>query len=241
MVQFDRPGWLLLLVLVVPIVVMSWRGIHKQGARGKVVAATIARCFVIICLAVAISRPVWNRIGEGLTLVVLLDRSQSIPRVLQDQTIDSLADWTSQKRRKKGDRLSVISIGSNAVIGSMPNELTVLEPASSEPKGNATNLARGVQLALAILPRDTASRLLLVSDGNETDGQVLAAADIAITSGIPIDVLPISFEHTNEVIVEQVLVSSQSRIGQTIPVACCHSQHWCLKWNPSLASKQRSH
>jgi uncharacterized membrane protein len=218
MVQFDRPGWLLLLVLVVPIVVMSWRGIHKQGARGKVVAATIARCFVIICLAVAISRPVWNRIGEGLTLVVLLDRSQSIPRVLQDQTIDALADWTSQKRRKKGDRLSVISIGSNAVIGSMPNELTVLEPASSEPKGNATNLARGVQLALAILPRDTASRLLLVSDGNETDGQVLAAADIAITSGVPIDVLPISFEHTNEVIVEQVLVSSQSRIGQTIPV-----------------------
>jgi hypothetical protein len=91
-------------------------------------------------------------------------------------------------------------------------------PASSEPKGGVTNLASGVQLALAILPRDTASRLLVVSDGNETEGQVLAAANLSISHGVPIDVLPTRYEHQNEVIIEQVLVSSQSRIGQTIPV-----------------------
>ncbi len=218
LMQFDRPGWLLLLVLIVPIIIMSRRAMQKRGARGRVIAATLTRCMVILLLAVAIARPVWNRIGEGLTLVVLLDRSQSVPRVLQDQSIDTLAEWTSQNRRDKGDRLSVISIGENAVIGSMPSELTVLEPASSEPKGGATNLASGVQLALAILPKDTASRLLIVSDGNETDGQVLAAGNLAVTAGVPIDVLPVQYEHKNEVIVEQVLVSAQSRIGQTIPV-----------------------
>ncbi len=216
--QFDRPGWLLLLVLLIPVVMMSWRGMQKQGSRGRVIAATIVRCFVIMFLAVAIARPVWNRTGEGLSLIVLLDRSQSIPRQLQIQTIDVLRTWTSPERREKGDRLSVISIGGNAVIGSMPSEFTVLEPAANEPKGGATNLASGVKLALAILPRDTASRLLLVSDGNETDDQVLAVADLAVSSGVPIDVLPLNFEHTHEVIVEQVLVTSQSRIGQTIPV-----------------------
>ena len=216
--QFDRPGWLLLLVLLVPIAMMSWRGLQKRGSRGRVIAATITRCLVILLLAVAIARPVWNRIGKGLTLVVLLDRSQSIPRALQDKSVELLTEWTNQKQREKGDRLSVISIGENAIIGSMPNELTVFEPASSEPKGGATNIASGVQLALAILPKDTASRLLIVSDGNETDGQMLAAANLAMTAGVPVDVLPVQYEHKNEVIVEQVLVSSQSRIGQTIPV-----------------------
>jgi uncharacterized membrane protein/Mg-chelatase subunit ChlD len=218
LMQFDRPGWLLLLVLLIPIVMMSWRGMQKRGARSRVIAATLIRCVVVLLLAVAIARPVWNRIGDGLTLVVLLDRSQSIPRVLQDQSIETLTEWTNQKHREKGDRLSVISIGENAVIGSMPSELAILEPASNEPKGGATNLASGVQLALAILPKDTASRLLIVSDGNETDGQVLAAASLAKSAGVPIDVLPVRYEHENEVIVEQVLVSSQSRIGQTIPV-----------------------
>jgi Mg-chelatase subunit ChlD/uncharacterized membrane protein len=169
-------------------------------------------------LAVAIARPVWNRTGEGLSLIALLDRSQSIPRQLQEQTLETLRTWTSPARRENGDRLAVISIGETAVISSMPSALGVLEPAANEPKGGATNLASGVKLALAILPRDTASRVLLVSDGNETDGQVLAVADLALSSGVPIDVLPMNFEHTHEVIVEQVLVTSQSRIGQTIPV-----------------------
>ena len=216
--HFDRPGWLLLVAIIIPVIAISWRGMQKRAAHGRVIAATLTRCLVLLLLSVAIARPVWNRTGYGLTLVALLDRSQSIPRVLQDQTIEVLANWTSPQRRNDGDRLSVISIGDNAVIGSMPSELAILEPAASEPKGGATNLSSGIQLALAILPRDTTSRLLLVSDGNETEGQVLAAADLAVTSGVPIDVLPISFDHTNEVILEQVLVSSQARIGQTIPV-----------------------
>jgi len=218
LMQFDRPGWLLLLALLIPVVMMSWRGMQKHGSRGRVIAATIMRCCVIMFLAVAIARPVWNRTGEGLSLIALLDRSQSIPRQLQEQTLETLRTWTSPARRENGDRLAVISIGETAVIGSMPRAIGVLEPAANEPKGGATNLASGVKLALAILPRDTASRVLLVSDGNETDGQVLAVADLALSSGVPIDVLPMNFEHTHEVIVEQVLVTSQSRIGQTIPV-----------------------
>jgi hypothetical protein len=74
---------------------------QKRGARSRVIAATLIRCVVVLLLAVAIARPVWNRIGDGLTLVVLLDRSQSIPRVLQDQSIETLTEWTNQKHREK--------------------------------------------------------------------------------------------------------------------------------------------
>ena len=141
-VQFDRPGWLILTVLVVPVILFAWGGLTRQGAKGRAIASTIARCIIILMLAVAIARPVWNKTGEGVSLITVLDRSQSIPRQLQQQTVAALQEWTSPNRRGNNDRLAVISVGREAVIGSMPDALTIFEPAPNDPEGNATNLAK---------------------------------------------------------------------------------------------------
>lgn len=218
LIQFDRPGWLVLLVLVIPVVIFAWGGLTRQGARGRAVASTVTRCMIVIMLAVAIARPVWNKTGYGVSLIAVLDRSQSIPRHLQQQTVTALQEWTSPNRRGSDDRLAVISVGREAVIGSMPDKLTMFEPATNDPEGNATNLSKGINLALALLPRDTASRILLVSDGNETDGQARSVANLAKANGVPIDVLPLQYSHENEVILEKVVAPSQSRQGQSIPV-----------------------
>ncbi|MGY8752846.1 MAG: VWA domain-containing protein, partial [Phycisphaerales bacterium] len=217
-IQFDRPGWLLLLVLLVPVLYLAWGGLTRSGARSRAVASTITRCIIVILLATAIAKPVWEKTGEGVSVIVVLDRSQSIPRHLQEQSVAVLQEWTSSDRRGEHNRLAVISVGRDAVIGSMPHEGTVFEPASNEPIGSATNLAKGVQLALALLPQDTASRILVVSDGNETDGRVLNVASIAKANGVPIDVLPLQYDHLQEVMIEKVVVPSQTRIGQSIPV-----------------------
>ncbi len=217
-IQFDRPGWLLLLVLLVPVILLAWRGITRKGARGRAVASTVTRCFIIILLAVAIARPVWEKTGKGVSLITVLDRSQSIPKQLQNQAVTSLREWTSPKRRGDDNRLAVISFGREVAIGSMPDHLTIFEPAANDPDGSATNISKGVQMAIALLPRDTASRILVVSDGNETDGQVLSVANQAKASGIPIDVLPLIYDHKNEVMLEQVITPSQARFGQSVPV-----------------------
>jgi len=217
-VQFDRPGWLLLMVLVVPVVIFAWGGLSRHGSRGRAIASTVARCIIILMLAVAIARPVWKKTGQGVSLITVLDRSQSIPRQLQEQAVSVLQEWTAPNRRGSDDRLAVISVGREAVIGSMPDHMTIFEPAANDPDGNATNLSKGIQLAMALLPRDTASRILLVSDGNETDGQVRSVASLARANGVPIDVLPLKYNHMNEVLLERVVAPSQSRLGQSVPV-----------------------
>ncbi|MDP7005432.1 MAG: hypothetical protein QF718_04405 [Phycisphaerales bacterium] len=217
-IQFDRPGWLVLLVLLIPVIFLAWSGISRRGSNGRAIASTVTRCIIVILLSVAISRPVWNKSGRGVSLVTILDRSHSIPRQLQSEAVRVLGEWTSPERRSTDDRLAVISTGRDSVIGSMPDHLTVFEPPLNDPVAEATNLYKGVQLALAILPRDTSSRILLVSDGNETDGQVLAAADLAKASGVPIDVLPMKYEHDNEVMIEKIIAPSQLRKGQLVPV-----------------------
>ena len=149
---------------------------------------------------------------------LFLTEGQSIPQSIQDNAVQILQEWSSIEKRGDKDKLSVISVGKDAVISSMPTHTTILDTASNDPKGNATNLAKGIQLALALMPADTSSRILLVSDGNETDGEVLAAADLASANGVPIDVIPLQFSHEREVLVEKVLVPTQTRQGQTIPV-----------------------
>ena len=57
-IQFDRPGWLLLLLVLVPIIIFAWSGLTRKGARGRAIASTTARCMIVILLSVAIARPV---------------------------------------------------------------------------------------------------------------------------------------------------------------------------------------
>lgn len=217
-IQFDRPGWLVLLLLIIPVIALAWGGLTRSGSRNRAIASTITRCLVISLLAVAIAKPIWELTGKGVSVIVVLDRSQSIPRQLQEQAVEVLQKWTAPEKRGEDNRLAVISVGRDSVIGSMPNTLTVFEPAANDPVGNATNLAKGVQLAMALLPQDTASRIVVVSDGNETDGLVRSVANLAKANGVPIDVIPLEYDHQQEVIVEKIVAPSQTRVGQSIPI-----------------------
>ena len=50
----------------------------------------------------------------------------------------------------------------------------------------ATNLSAAVRTAISLLPTDTANRILLVSDGNETEASVLEAIELATANDIPV-------------------------------------------------------
>ena len=218
MIQFDRPGWLILCLLVLPIIYYARHGLSKSGSRNRAIASTTLRVIVICLLAVAIARPVWKEQGEGVAVIAVVDRSLSIPQSLLKSTDTLLSEWTDPSYRNEHDKLGVISIGKDVVVVSLPSDLTLFETPSNEPVLNATNLSKGVQLALALKPIDSASRILLVTDGNETEGDILHVASLAAANHIPIDVLPLQYTHDHEVLVERVIVPAQTREGQTVPV-----------------------
>ena len=120
-VQFDRPGWLLVTLLVLPAIAMAWRGLRQRGPRGRAISSTIARCLLLVMLAVALARPIWARTGSGVTVVAVLDRSRSIPRSVQDRAVDLLRRWTDPRNRGDDDRLAVLSVGGDSAIAAMPD------------------------------------------------------------------------------------------------------------------------
>ncbi|MHC4715613.1 MAG: glutamine amidotransferase, partial [Planctomycetota bacterium] len=82
--------------------------------------------------------------------------------------------------------------------------------------GGESALADGVQLAMAIAPPTTGTRVVLASDGNETAGDLAEAARIAAANNIPIDVLPLTYRHEREVAFKRLDTPPTARSNQTI-------------------------
>ena len=82
----------------IPAFLMSRRSIGGLSLL-KSWATFAIRCLVILMLAVALARPVWEKRGEGLTVTVVLDRSQSIPLAMKDLSLEFLRDATDTPPR----------------------------------------------------------------------------------------------------------------------------------------------
>ncbi len=222
--QFERPVWLLLLLLIVPVVLLARRsglgirlpGISPTGgtiSRGKAWTALLLRCALIALLAISVSQPTLVKRGQGLSLTIIADRSASIPQNLRDSSEKFLRGLTETKR--PDDRVGVIVVGADAEILSRPERDAIVPALSFMGDTTATDLGAALQIALSMAPRDTSNRVLLVSDGNENRGNLLKEAEAAAANGIPIDVVVLEYEYPGEIVFESIQSPARTRIGAT--------------------------
>jgi uncharacterized membrane protein len=221
--RFEEPFWLILLLLIIPTYLMSRRSIGGLSRRKAYLTFSL-RAIVLALLAFSLAHPIWVKQGEGVTVTVILDRSLSIPQQIRRDAVEMLRAAGDLKERSE-DRLAVITVAKDASIVSLPDSYTRVTPGSDDGDLTATNLAEAITLALAVAPKDTANRIVLASDGNETEGSVRAAARIAAANNVPIDILTLEYEHTNEVIFERIIAPARARQGQTAEIKLVlHSQ-----------------
>ena len=213
-IHFENPALLWLLLLLIPTWFIGRIGRTGQ-APGKFWTSFGVRAFLIGLLAMALARPSVVEQGESVTLMVVADVSRSIPRSLQRQSQDFLGR-VEQAKQQVEDRIGVVSVASDAEIQETPNANARIEIGSHAGDLTATDLADAISTAVSIMPTDTANRILLVSDGNETEKSIMEAVELARVNGIPVDVFPIEYEHTNEVVFEGLRAPARARLGQSI-------------------------
>ena len=83
--RFAQPGWLLEAVLVIPVI---WLGMRSLGQLGRTrrIFSIVVRTVVVALLAVIMARPEVTRTNKRITLIAVIDRSQSVPQRLQKAT-----------------------------------------------------------------------------------------------------------------------------------------------------------
>ncbi len=218
-IQFEHPEALLLLLLIIPVLWIAFRKLTGMSKLRRTIVVG-ARITLILLLTFTIAQPQWLKRGKALSVIMLIDRSRSISQQLEIQAIKYLQQAAKEsENRQPIDRLAIINIGAEARIRELPEVASIVDPGTPVINLDATNLADGLNKALAIAPQDTATRILLVSDGNENVGSALAEANKIAANKIPVDILRLTYQYDHEVMFDRIAAPSLARKGQNIPIS----------------------
>ncbi len=218
----DQPVWLWLL-LIIPVLsvlsVVSWRVLGAiQPARRTL--AIVVRCLVIIVLALCLADVTYVRTTDKLTVFFLMDRSDSVKDLQQVQE-EYLKTVGEQIKSKPDDRVGMIDFASNAYLQQLPMHGGYHVPVGRLPEmdyRDRTDVAAAIRLALAMFPHDSAKRIVLMSDGNDNMGNILMEAENAQAAGVQIDVVPLWYEHRNEVYFDKLVAPTRVSEGDVVPL-----------------------
>ncbi|MEN3000318.1 MAG: VWA domain-containing protein [Armatimonadota bacterium] len=210
--RFVEPGYLLLLPLLVAGV--WWSGRRMLGiSRVRKHVVLVLRSLVVLLIVLALAGLQAVRPNRGVCTIFLLDASDSIP----DKGKQAARDYIQQSLKTIGeeDEAALIVFGRDALIDFMPMNTRELPPILSAPDRQGTNIASAIRLASALFPDGKDKRIVLLSDGNETEGNALDAAAVAATENIEIDTVQLaSATPESEVLVLETQAPSEVKIGE---------------------------
>ncbi len=197
----------------IPIFWLGTRSLNGLGPTRKWTAIVI-RLLVLVLFILILGGARWQRIHKDLDVIVLRDVSDSTELVHDypdagkqtlTEEIDQYLRGVSDEKighKPPDDRIGVISFQDNALIDAMPNPKLMLDAHAIRKVGAGTDPAAAIQLGLATMRQDAMHRMLLIWDGNKTQGDLDAAISAAASQHVPIDVMPLSYDVKNEVLVE---------------------------------------
>ncbi|MDQ2687449.1 MAG: VWA domain-containing protein, partial [Armatimonadota bacterium] len=172
------------------------------------------RTLILLLLVGALAGLQTARRNRGVTTIFVLDHSASMSPQLTAQATDYMG--RSLSALGPDDRAGLVVFGKDPVIDVNAGSLRALGPIYASPNPSATNIAAAIRLASAAFGSGTAKRLVLLSDGNETDGDAAQAADVAATDDVQIDSMkPQSPSgQRNEVLVSDLVLPNSVTKGE---------------------------
>lgn len=231
-VVLANPGWLLLALISVPMVVVGVRWFASMS-RWRKLSAVVARVTLFTLLALLLAGVSSVRESRQLAVVGVVDLSGSVRR-FADLGVDergraiTVTDWARSyferaiSERGPDDLFGLVVFDGEALAVATPGRGDVLSRPMEIVSGEGTDIGAALRRAGAMIPPDASGRLVLISDGVETAGDArraageLAGGEGAFASSVPVDTLALDYRIGSEVFVEAVDVppraSSESRV-----------------------------
>lgn len=215
-VQFDLPVWLWLIPICGALsVLIARKSLSGLGTWTRWIALAL-RLVVISLIAGTLAEPSWRKESKSVAVTVVLDVSDSVPTGVQKKAEEYLQEAAKAGPRQDGDALGLVTIARQPLVQQLPSDKTRTIERGFTGKTDASDIAASVRLALAVAPTDAANKLVLVSDGNETVGSVLAAVASAQAAGVPISILPLTYRYDQEVLMDRMIAPATARVGENI-------------------------
>jgi Ca-activated chloride channel family protein len=175
----ERPGWLLLVLAAPAIFLYATRSLGDFSRLQLTLQSTL-RTLVLGAVAIALAGPSLRRPARDVSAVALVDVSDS----MSDAALARASDAVSALRAAGGARVRVVRFAATAeeTRAGDPGGLARFPP----PLGAASDLALATSLGAGLLDEASLPRLLLVSDGEATRGDLPAEAERLAARGVPL-------------------------------------------------------
>ena len=184
---------------------------------------------VRLCLAgtfaMVLAEPRSVRTQDVLSVVFAVDVSDSVDSSSSgkddsstNKALKLVAKLVTEKPEK--DQAGLVVFGRSAAVEQPPRQSFPLDARSedifvnSQIDKDATNLEQALSLSAAMIPSDTAGRIVLFTDAAATEGNLQQVLGDLKSRDIPVDVLPISYEYDKEVWVERLDVPRFVKLGE---------------------------
>jgi Ca-activated chloride channel homolog len=214
-VTFLNPQWF---YLAVATPILFWGrtlSLTDLSLAQQIVQATL-RSLVIISIGAALARPSWITSDNKLATVVLVDVSDSV----SDKQLTAARQYIDQLAASKGNgQLLAITFAQKPLVVRPTTGQSIADAVARHPgAGAGTDIVAAAQLAYGIYPTGYLPRMVIISDGAETLGDIATESYRAQELGIAISWRTFSADKTSEVRVIGVTVPDDVKVGQPFEV-----------------------
>ena len=198
--QFASP---LALLLLLGLPFFIWLGWPSRGyGRRREISSLVLRVLILLMLILALAGLEIQRGGDNLAVVFLVDASDSMPQTAETAAFDYVRE--AMGSMGTDDQAAVILFGGDALVERPMSPNKALDSFASLPDTTQTDLAAAIRLGMALYPPGSARRMVILSDGAETDGDAIEAALLANAAGVDVIVVPFVFSTQNETMIVDV-------------------------------------
>jgi uncharacterized membrane protein len=211
-IEFTQP-WAFAFMAAAPWIwwmsVAGYSGLSR--VRGTV--ALVVRLALLGAFAMALAGPRAVRTSDVLAVVYAVDVSDSVGEDAQEAALEFLVRTASEK--PEADRAGLVVFGRDAGVEFPPRRSLVFEGSvTRRVSRDGTDLERALSLAAAVLPEAHAGRIVLVSDGVETQGSLGRVLDDLRSRDVQVDVLPVGYSIPHEVWLERLDLPKTVKVGE---------------------------
>ncbi|MCG9128735.1 VWA domain-containing protein, partial [Candidatus Poribacteria bacterium] len=235
--EITRP-LLLLLLLLLPVLYYGFRRSLVDLSHTQRIISLCVRVIIVLLLILSVADLQYLKTDDKLAVMFLSDISDSI----SDDGLKTGTEFVNEaiKTREGNHQTGIIAFTEKAEIlkSHEGNEQTELEGQlnlvdirnnwleEDEDAGDTTNISQAIETAWSVFPANANKRIILITDGLETQGDAIHTALRGKEFDIQIDTVAIYPSDDPEVMVQRIDAPAQVKQGAPFTLeVIVHSNH----------------
>lgn len=215
-IELLDPRWLLLPAIAPLFFLVRRWSLTDLSIAQQLVQSTV-RTTVVIAAAIALARPTWITRDSKVATVVLVDVSESV----SDAQLAAARSYVDELSSARGEGwIKVVTFAEKPMVARTESgRPAIARHKTGAAKGGAgTDVQAAIQLGYGLYPPGYLPRMIVVSDGNQTRGDVVSEAYRAKEMGVKLSWRTFAEDQVQEIRVVGLHLPDEIKVGQPFEI-----------------------